>query len=181
MLIMYENPCIQSAADVDLEQSVKTNKGSRDQGARKSQTGLCSRDERSKARKRENRTVCSSSRGESAISKRMLCSLKKGRPSRFRETKKKRSSVKKRGRVKRLRKTRNSSGEKIPKTLRLRKTSRSKRQISNKRTTQKKTEDPFTESKKSQKGTKKRGKRKSRRSEGTPHVKKNVFFRALPE
>ena len=178
MLIMYENPCIQSAADVDLEQSVKTNKGSRDQGARKSQTGLCSRDERSKARKRENRTVCSSSRGESAISKRILCSLKKAR---FMETKNERTSVKKRGRVKRLRKTRNSSGEKIPKTLRLRKTSCSKRQISNKRTTQKKTEDPFTESKKSQKGTKKRGKRKSRRSEGTPHVKKNVFFRALPE
>ena len=131
--------------DVNLEQSAKTNNGSRNLGeshSRKSQTGPCSRDERANMRKRERRT-CSNSRKESAISGRKLCSRQKARQSRIRESRNNNSPGKMR--VKKLQKTRNSFGEKSPSTLRLRKTSLATRQIRNKRTGKQKRKVLFTE------------------------------------
>lgn len=150
--------------DVNLEQSVKTNKGSRNLGeshSGKSQTEPCSRDERANMRKRERRT-CSNSRKESAISGRKLCSRQKARQSRIRESRNKKSPGKMR--VKRLKKTKNSFGEKNPTTLRLRKTSLATRQI-RQRTGKQKTEVQFTEFEKSRKVRKKKGRTGSRGSD----------------
>ena len=73
-------------------------RGSKGQ-SRKSQTGLCSQDERGTLR------TCSDSRRESAMSGRKVCPRKKERHSRLTTTKNNQSFVKKRIRIKRLRKT----------------------------------------------------------------------------
>ena len=151
--------------DVNLEQSVKTNKGSGNLGeshSRKSQMGPCSRDERANMRKRELRT-CSNSRKESAISGRKLCSRQKARQSGIMESRNNKSPGKMR--VNRLRKTKSSFREKNPSTLRLRKTSLATRQIRNKRTGKQKTEVLFSEFENSRKVRKKTGRTRSRGSD----------------